>query len=79
MPTCSSALLPPSPPSQPGASGAEDVVIIGVLLCEAAVILIALGANIQRYALAVVSPDVKCFGGIRCGHAPALCGARLHL
>ena len=66
MPACGEVLwLPPPPPANPGGVK-QDMVFLGVLLCQAAVVLIALGANIQRYALVVVSPDRQCYCGIRC-------------
>jgi hypothetical protein len=46
----------PSPPSAPLPSE-SDWVFIGILLCEGAVSMIALGANIQRYGLVRVAPD----------------------
>jgi hypothetical protein len=65
---------PPPPPRIPGIEGVEvdevaDSVWFGIVLTECAVLLIALGANLQRYALAVVSPDARCYG---CRRAHAL-------
>ena len=45
----------PSPPNAAVQGG--DTVVLGIVLCELAVTLIALGANIQRYGLTVVDPQ----------------------
>ena len=77
MPTCGSGLSPPPPPAIPGEES-EDWVLIGVLLCEGAVILIALGANVQRYALAVMDPDKRGCLGIRKATLTWLAGLTLY-
>ena len=59
------------PPSAP--SSQHDLVFWGIVLCELAVTLIALGANIQRYGLTQASPaKIRWLLGCRCMAALAL-------
>ena len=57
---------PPAPPLMPGSIDADHEqedpqwVILGVVLCEVAVVMIALGSDLQRYALTVVPPERRC-------------------
>lgn len=57
---------PPAPPLTPGSTDADHEqnntqwVILGVVLCEVAVVMIALGSDLQRYALTMVAPERRC-------------------
>ena len=61
--SCSSseALAPPAAPP-PSAGDEAWLVILGVLLCELAVGMIALGSNVQRYALTVIDRERRSCG-----------------
>jgi len=57
---------PPAPPLTPGSTDTDHEqtnaqwVILGVVLCEVAVVMIALGSDLQRYALTMVAPERRC-------------------
>ena len=57
---------PPAPPLTPGSADADHQqtsaqwVVLGVVLCEVAVVMIALGSDLQRYALTMVAPERRC-------------------
>ena len=56
---------PPAPPLTPGSTDVDREegshwVILGVVLCEVAVVMIALGSDLQKYALTVVPPEQRC-------------------
>lgn len=57
---------PPAPPLTPGSTDADHEqtnaqwVVLGVVLCEVAVVMIALGSDLQRYALTMVVPERRC-------------------
>ena len=57
---------PPAPPLTPGSADADHQqtsaqwVVLGVVLCEVAVVMLALGSDLQRYALTMVAPERRC-------------------
>ncbi|KAL3908715.1 MAG: hypothetical protein SGPRY_009690 [Prymnesium sp.] len=59
VPTCGSGFSPPPPPTAPDA-GQDGFVFYGVLLCELAVVMIALGSDVQKFALTKVEKSRRC-------------------
>jgi len=62
-----SLTAPAAPPLSPGGDPGEvendaGWAAVGVVLCELAVFMIALGSDVQRYALTVIEPERRCFG-----------------
>ena len=52
--------------SGPAEEQSTDYAFWGVVLCEVAVVFIALGANVQRLGLIKISPSRKACKGCRC-------------
>ena len=64
--SCEVALAPPPPPHIPGGLNSENHanwVVYGVMLCEVAVVLIALGSDLQKFALTMVPKSRRCCCG----------------
>ena len=60
---CDTALAPPPPPLTHDQGNHANWVMYGVLLCEVAVVLIALGSDIQKFALTMVPKSRRCCCG----------------
>ena len=70
-PACNAEARELSPESS-GTDGAAELVIVGIVLCEVAVVMIALGSDLQRYAFTRVDPASRCIGHFTCRRAPVL-------
>ena len=62
--SCDAGLAPPPPPSAPDSG--QSFVFYGVLLCEVAVFMIAMGSDLQKFALTMVPKSRRCLCGLPC-------------